>query len=311
MQNLLTRVDFAPNHNCRSTLAPLATADSCLFWPTNNAPQQPLAPLHGCGDMVDTMPFPVPFQGTPRRTFNACAEGASALVPCGGVMTHADHPNVAPPSVIQAARALQALRNGCEMQPPINFAPWPAYYRQLPPPPPPPPQPISLISPYPPQVTGLSDQSIDDTPRGRFMAVVARLQAEAGTPLVRVPEMGSKALDLFTLHKEVTARGGMNVVVERKLWKPVALALGIPLGSCTDYGYRLRRHYERYVLPYELKHAGTSSAIGRQKRRKGHRSERSANRRRQPSQAVVERDCDSPVNPYSKRVKYDHTYHTP
>ena len=252
------------------------------------------------------MPFAVPLQGTPRRAINIYDEGAS-LTSCGVDMTHADHPDVVPSSVFQAARALQALRNGCEPQAPVDFAPWPALYRQPPPPSPPQPQPIS----YGPQAAGLSDKGDrSNTPRGRFMADVARLQAEAGTPLVRVPEMGSKALDLYTLYTEVTARGGMNIVVQRKLWKPVAVALGIPLGSCTDYGYRLRRHYERYVLPYELKHAGAGSIVGAQKRRKGHRAERASNRRRTPPQVEVESDSP-PNNPYSKRVKYDHTYHTP
>ena len=82
--------------------------------------------------MVDTMrmtsmPFAVPLQGTPRRAINIYDEGAS-LTSCGVDMTHADHPDVLPSSVFQAARALQALRNGCEPQAPVDFAPWPALY---------------------------------------------------------------------------------------------------------------------------------------------------------------------------------------
>ena len=37
-------------------------------------------------------------------------------------------------------------------------------------------------------------------------------------------------------------------MVKEKLWKPIAVELGISLKVCTDYGFRLRNHYERFLL---------------------------------------------------------------
>jgi hypothetical protein len=137
------------------------------------------------------------------------------------------------------------------------------------------------------------------------MAEVTRLAVANGTPLVRVPEMGSRALDLYHLYQRVTSRGGLNVVVSNKLWKPVAKELGIPLGSCTDYGYRLRRHYVRYLLPYEQLHHSNEDVAKKRK----HRAER-----RHRDEIPPMADQGGPPNkaskaaledtPYSKRVVY-------
>ena len=53
-------------------------------------------------------------------------------------------------------------------------------------------------------------------------------------------------MDLYTLYTSVVRLGGMHRVAKKKLWKAVAAELRLPL-TCTDYGFRLRRHYERYL----------------------------------------------------------------
>jgi hypothetical protein len=78
------------------------------------------------------------------------------------------------------------------------------------------------------------------------------------------------------LYYEVVAAGGVRHVVSQKLWKPVARALGLP-ASCTDYGYRLRKHYEKYLTIVEDRHPqdvvivqmalGAGSQRGRKKAR--------------------------------------------
>jgi len=130
---------------------------------------------------------------------------------------------------------------------------------------------------------------------------VSQLQEAAGTPFVKVPTVGMKALDLYTLYQEVSTRGGMHEVVKKKLWKSVAKTLKLPT-TCTDYGFRLRRHYERYLLAYEQKHLGTtppekSSASNRKKRKQ--RSERVSRR-----SASGQDKEDWAANPYSKRAYY-------
>ena len=92
----------------------------------------------------------------------------------------------------------------------------------------------------------------------RFMLEMKEILKARGTPFVKLPTVGSKELDLYTLYQEVYRRGGMGKVVKHKLWKSVAMALHLPM-SCTDYGYRLRRHYEKFLLPYEHQHMGTTT----------------------------------------------------
>ena len=75
----------------------------------------------------------------------------------------------------------------------------------------------------------------------------------------RPPTVGSKILDLYTLYTSVVRLGGMHRVAKKKLWKAVAAELRLPL-TCTDYGFRLRRHYERYLCAPVTVHPPTTPA---------------------------------------------------
>ena len=109
-----------------------------------------------------------------------------------------------------------------------------------------------------------------------------------------------KALDLFVLYEEVAMRGGMHEVVTKKLWKAVAATLQLPT-TCTDYGFRLRRHYERYLLAYEQKHLGTVPPQKKGASNRKKRKQRSERFNRQAEQEKEEREA----NPYSKRAYYN------
>jgi hypothetical protein len=275
-----------------------------------------------------------PKQTTPPRggggvSFGSFAAGTPTLdmthvMHAGGRDKLADSPAPSPVSVmdVQAARALQALCNATMAQQ-YELPTWPTplyHYTE-------PPSPVARAQPHASPNSQCSAAGSSDPPkptaRDRFMADVARLSAANGTPLVRVPEMGSKALDLYALYQQVIARGGLTVVVENKLWKSVAQELRIPLGSCTDYGYRLRRHYERYLLTYEQMHnadvvrpCGVGAGGGKKRK---HRSERRVRRRGQrespggvaetgpapPTAApTLNNQDDDAQNPYSKRAMY-------
>ncbi|GJQ14266.1 hypothetical protein GpartN1_g6057.t1 [Galdieria partita] len=84
----------------------------------------------------------------------------------------------------------------------------------------------------------------------QFYQALYELMSKRGQPILRLPTLGFKELDLFRLFKEVTSRGGVDYVIAKKQWKEVADALGLP-SSCTDSGFRLRLHYIRYLEPYE------------------------------------------------------------
>lgn len=137
------------------------------------------------------------------------------------------------------------------------------------------------------------------SPSDNFYAEVAQLQEAAGTPFVKVPTVGMKTLDLFVLYQEVAKRGGMHEVVSKKLWKAVAATLQLPT-TCTDYGFRLRRHYERYLLAYERKHLGT---VPPQKKGTTNRTKRKQRSERANRQAGQEQE-EWVANPYSKRAYY-------
>lgn len=62
------------------------------------------------------------------------------------------------------------------------------------------------------------------------------------TPIDRIPFLGHKEIDLHHLYKEVTARGGLNEVLNKKAMKEVASTFKLP-STCTSAGYALRVHY--------------------------------------------------------------------
>jgi hypothetical protein len=91
-----------------------------------------------------------------------------------------------------------------------------------------------------PQLTG-------DAERDAFITRVYTTNADNGNAIVKLPVVGKIPLDLFGLHTQVVEHGGLSKVLKAKNWKPIALNLGISLKACTDYGFRLRRHYERFL----------------------------------------------------------------
>jgi hypothetical protein len=101
-------------------------------------------------------------------------------------------------------------------------------------------------SPGPPVTIAIPKPS-GDPERDAFLARVYTTNAHNGKPIVKLPVVGKIPLDLFALHREVAAHGGFEKVLKDKQWKPIALNLGISLKACTDYGFRLRRHYDRFL----------------------------------------------------------------
>eukprot|EP01045_Picozoa_sp_COSAG04_P032752 COSAG04_NODE_6525_length_1310_cov_0.964492_1_plen_207_part_10 len=99
-----------------------------------------------------------------------------------------------------------------------------------------------------------------DRKRDQFVATLYKMHDAAGTPIVKIPLVAKVPLDLYSLHQLVQKHGGFAQVVKEKLWKPIAVELGISLKVCTDYGFRLRNHYERFLLILEEPAALTEAA---------------------------------------------------
>ena len=67
-----------------------------------------------------------------------------------------------------------------------------------------------LKKPRPASETTAPASAKQSSPRELFMAEVTELQEKNGTPFAKVPTVGMKALDLYTLYEEVSSRGGLH-----------------------------------------------------------------------------------------------------
>jgi len=91
---------------------------------------------------------------------------------------------------------------------------------------------------------------VDEGVKKKWQQGLFDFMRQRGTPIRKVPTLGRKDLDLYTLYHQVTARGGVKKVIASKLWRSIATALALP-DSCTDYAFRLRLHYVNHLYPYE------------------------------------------------------------
>ncbi|XP_057873420.1 high mobility group B protein 9 [Cryptomeria japonica] len=85
--------------------------------------------------------------------------------------------------------------------------------------------------------------------RDLFMSTLKSFHAALGTKL-SIPKIGGKDLDLHFLYKEVTSRGGLQIVIKERKWKEIALALNFP-PTTTSASFVLRKFYSNSLHHYE------------------------------------------------------------
>lgn len=61
----------------------------------------------------------------------------------------------------------------------------------------------------------------------------------SGTPVNRIPIMAKQVLDLYTLYKLVTEKGGLVEVINKKIWREITKGLNLPT-SITSAAFTLR-----------------------------------------------------------------------
>ena len=83
-----------------------------------------------------------------------------------------------------------------------------------------------------------------------FLCELTEFLQSRGQSLFRIPTLGHKELDLEQLYNEVTARGGVQAVIDNKQWHNVVRALKLP-STCTNAAYALRVHYMKFLKDYE------------------------------------------------------------
>jgi len=98
--------------------------------------------------------------------------------------------------------------------------------------------------------------------REHFMNHLRQFMESRGTPLAaKMPMMNGRTIDLYTLYEEVKRAGGYNVLLQKKMWKVIALQVFNVPATCMNAGYSLRMLYKRTLLPYELKYHVASADL--------------------------------------------------
>ncbi|XP_010895973.2 AT-rich interactive domain-containing protein 5B isoform X2 [Esox lucius] len=83
-----------------------------------------------------------------------------------------------------------------------------------------------------------------------FLVSLYQYMKERKTPIERIPYLGFKQINLWTMFQAAEKLGGYELITARRQWKNVYDELGGNPGS-TSAATCTRRHYERLILPYE------------------------------------------------------------
>ncbi|XP_064882995.1 AT-rich interactive domain-containing protein 3A isoform X2 [Oncorhynchus nerka] len=98
----------------------------------------------------------------------------------------------------------------------------------------------------------------NDDKRKEFLDDLFSFMQKRGTPVNRIPIMAKQVLDLYTLYKLVTEKGGLVEVINKKIWREITKGLNLPT-SITSAAFTLRTQYMKYLYPYECEKRGLSS----------------------------------------------------
>ncbi|KFU86750.1 AT-rich interactive domain-containing protein 3A, partial [Chaetura pelagica] len=98
----------------------------------------------------------------------------------------------------------------------------------------------------------------EDPKRKEFLDDLFGFMQKRGTPVNRIPIMAKQVLDLYTLYRLVTDKGGLVEVINKKIWREITKGLNLPT-SITSAAFTLRTQYMKYLYPYECEKQALSS----------------------------------------------------
>nr|XP_022920602.1 uncharacterized protein LOC111429048 isoform X1 [Onthophagus taurus] len=98
--------------------------------------------------------------------------------------------------------------------------------------------------------TRRSKRTLEDRYERSFLKKVKEFMKSNQTPIGRIPCLGYRELDLYAFYTKVQKLGGYDSVTANRLWKSIFEDLGGNHTS-TSAATVMRRHYERFLLPYE------------------------------------------------------------
>ncbi|XP_049821555.1 uncharacterized protein LOC109608673 isoform X2 [Aethina tumida] len=95
-----------------------------------------------------------------------------------------------------------------------------------------------------------STRSADVGESKQFLKKLNTFMKANHTPIGRIPSLGYKELDLYGFFSKVQKLGGYDSVTTNRLWKSIFDDMSGHQNS-TSAATVIRRHYERFLLPYE------------------------------------------------------------
>ncbi|KAG1292260.1 hypothetical protein G6F66_007116 [Rhizopus arrhizus] len=88
-----------------------------------------------------------------------------------------------------------------------------------------------------------------------YLEQLTKYHILTGKPVVRVPQLDKRPIDLYRLKNEVASRGGIQVVTKQKKWAEIGRIMGFGRKNCTSMSNALKSAYHKIILPYEIWYA--------------------------------------------------------
>ncbi|KAF9392436.1 hypothetical protein CPB97_001625 [Podila verticillata] len=85
-----------------------------------------------------------------------------------------------------------------------------------------------------------------------YLDQLYKFHRQQGHPVLKIPQLDKRPIDLFRLKKEVAARGGYQKVTAGKKWAEIGRGLDYTRKQCTSLSNALKSAYVKVILPYEV-----------------------------------------------------------
>ncbi|KAK3844929.1 MAG: PLU-1-like protein-domain-containing protein [Linnemannia gamsii] len=85
-----------------------------------------------------------------------------------------------------------------------------------------------------------------------YLEQLYKFHSQQGQPVLKIPQLDKRPIDLFRLKKEVASRGGYHKVTSGKKWAEIGRGLDYTRKQCTSLSNALKSAYIKVILPYEI-----------------------------------------------------------
>merc|ERR1712106_553576 len=106
---------------------------------------------------------------------------------------------------------------------------------------------------FTPRIQRLNELEAHTRIKLNFLDQIAKFWELQGSSL-KIPVVERKALDLYTLHRNVWQEGGAEVVTRERKWNKIAARMCFPVNK--NLGTLLKSHYDRILHPFDIFNKG-------------------------------------------------------